>query len=568
MNLKKNLHWLIYLLFVCSCARQSQPMGGPKDTIPPILLSSIPAQEQINYKGKTLELNFDEIVSLQNPKEQMIITPSIGKEFKAEVRQRKVLITFENPLSDSTTYTFNFREAVKDVTESNPAKNLKIAFSTGSYIDSMSIEGLVFHAIQQKPMKDVTVAIQPYNDTFNIFKHPATYFTKSDEKGVFQIENLKPGLYTIYAVADQNKNLIADPKNEAYGFKRDSILLDENKKNLLLNLVRLDIRPLKLTSARPYNTYFNIKATKNLKDFKIETEDSTDVYSAFGPDRANILVYNSFPGKDSVRIRTVLSDSLNNRVDTTFYMKFSEREATPEKFQMDLSDPTVLADKGEIKLTLTFSKPLKELNFDSIFFNVDSLNVIPFTAKDVDYNEPERKLTLRKHFDPALYVVPEQAPEQPVINKEEIKEKKKTKQSTTPKVKNRLLLGKGAFISIEQDSSGRLVQTISPRRTPDLGVISAELKQAPQTAIIQLLNKSKLLVGEVIHKKNAVFNDLPPDEYVLRIIVDRNGNGVWDPGNYLLREEPEEIHYWKDEKGVREIKLKANFEIGPLLITY
>lgn len=135
-------------------------------------------------------------------------------------------------------------------------------------------------------------------------------------------------------------------------------------------------------------------------------------------------------------------------------------------------------------------------------------------------------------------------------------------------IKNRLTLGKGAFISIENDSSESILQNITPARTEDLGIISATVKPSKDKVIIQLLNKAKLITNEAIHTTAATFQDLPPDEYVLRLIIDKNGNGRWDPGNYLENEEPEEIHYWKDEKGGREVKLKANFEIGPLLITY
>ena len=112
----KTLFWLLLSLVACSCARQSTPTGGPKDTIPPILVSSKPYHEQVNFNGKNLELLFNELVVVNNPKEQMIITPSMGKDFTVEARKDRVLLSFENDFQDSTTYTFNFREAVQDIT--------------------------------------------------------------------------------------------------------------------------------------------------------------------------------------------------------------------------------------------------------------------------------------------------------------------------------------------------------------------------------------------------------------------------------------------------------------------
>jgi hypothetical protein len=79
MHLSKHLHWLIVPLFFLSCARQSSPTGGPKDTIPPKLVNAIPRNESTNFKGQQIELEFSEMIIANNPKEQLIITPTIGK---------------------------------------------------------------------------------------------------------------------------------------------------------------------------------------------------------------------------------------------------------------------------------------------------------------------------------------------------------------------------------------------------------------------------------------------------------------------------------------------------------
>lgn len=568
MDLHKKLHWFIYAIFlIASCARQSSPTGGPKDTIPPKLTRAIPADQSINFKGKSIELTFSEYIALANPKEQLIIAPTIGKNYEIEARNNRVLLKFENDLKDSTTYTFNFREAVQDITEKNPARNLRLAISTGTYIDSMSVEGVALDLLKQKVLKDVTVAVQPHNDTFNILKHPATFITKTDEAGNFIIQNLKPGLYTIYAFQDQNKNLIVDSRNEAYAFRRDSFLLDNNIDEVTMGLVKLDTRALKLTSARPYNTYFNIRTSKNLKDFKINAIDSSDVYYSYGADRSNILVYNTLQNKDSLQIRIQLEDSIQNKIDTSLFVKFNKRNAQPEKFTMNVENTTLLADKGIFKAIVAFSKPLKEVNFDSIRFSIDTTNVLSFDKDNINYDEPTRKLTLEKKFDKSLYAISEEEINTPPKRKAPPADTAQTKQNKKPNIQNQFYLGKAAFISVEQDSSNTVKQTIEPVRYEDMGVIFAEAEASIDKTIIQLVDKDLKVIASTTNKK-ATFEDLPPASYLLRIIIDRNGNGTWDPGNYLKREEPEQIVYWEDENGQREIRLKANFEIGPLLITY
>src|SRR5687768_9267658 len=104
MTFRKNLHWFIYALFTISCAKQSSPTGGPKDTIPPTLIKVIPKNEATNFKGKSIEMLFSEMVVLNNPKEQLIITPSIGKDFELKTKKASVVLDLNSELEDSTTY--------------------------------------------------------------------------------------------------------------------------------------------------------------------------------------------------------------------------------------------------------------------------------------------------------------------------------------------------------------------------------------------------------------------------------------------------------------------------------
>lgn len=174
------------------CAKQTAPTGGPKDETPPKLRESFPKHGQINFKGDRIELSFDEPIQLNNPREQIIITPSVGKDFDVTFNKNRVTIQLKRRLQENTTYTINFREAVQDLTEKNPA-NAKIAFSTGDYLDSLQISGKVIDALTEVAPKSYTVALAEYSDTFNIFKHPGAWITQTDKTGKFSLENLKPG---------------------------------------------------------------------------------------------------------------------------------------------------------------------------------------------------------------------------------------------------------------------------------------------------------------------------------------------------------------------------------------
>jgi uncharacterized protein (DUF2141 family) len=564
MRLNKNLHWIIYLLFIASCAKQTSPTGGPKDTIPPVLVKSIPANNSLNFEGKEIELLFSEMVVLNNPKEQLIVTPTIGKNFEVLVKKNSVILKLNKELHDSTTYTFNFRESIQDITEKNPVRNFKIAISTGPYIDSLSIAGTITDLLKEKEIKDATVAIFKVNDTINILKHPATYFTRTDDKGKYKIDNLKPGAYSLYSFEDKNRNLIVDSKNESYGFLKDSITLKANIKDKSLSLIHLDARPLKLTSTRPYNTFYNIRTSKNIIDFSIKAD--SDVYYSFGEDQSNIRLYNNgYP--DSLKINFTAKDSIGNSLDTVLYAKFSKQEVTPEKFTASISDYSILEDKGILKTTLKFNKPLKEINFDSIYFIVDSLKKINFSKEDLTWNPYFNTIKIFKRTDKSVFKKP--AKETNKTNTQREPKTKNAKQKDQkPEIQNSFYLGDAAFISIESDTSKSLSQNIKPQKTEDLGIIIFDVETTEKNFIVQLLDKNlSVLRSSTTNKTKGQFDDLPPGEYQLRIIIDKNGDQQWSPGNYIKKQEPEPIKYYASEKKLRMVPLKANFEIS-LLITY
>lgn len=574
MKLSKNLHWFICLLFAASCARQTSPTGGPKDTIPPVLIKAIPENESINFRAKEIELLFTETVNLNNPKEQLIITPTIGKEYKIIARKNAVKIEFEEPLRDSTTYTFNFRDAVQDITERNPVRNLSLAYSTGDYIDSLSIEGEVHDLLKAKELKDITVALHPENDTFNIFLHPANYFTKTDEQGRFKISHLKPGNYFVYAFEDKNRNLIVNSRSESYGFLSEHQQLTDTLAPISLGLIRLDAGPLRITSARPYNTYFNIRATKNLRTFSVSAPDSTTTLSyTFGEDQANIRIYDT-TDKDSIQVRLIAMDSINNLIDTTLYAKFQPRQATPEKFEVRINSSSLMAHTGELTATIKLTKPLGTITYDSIYFQVDSLTRIPFTPQDILWDPLNKTIQLKKRLDQTLFssIVP--PPQGRRSNRLQRSAQPTTKDTASNQLQllNEFHIRKAAFISVESDSSAAGLTTITPMKPEELATIHFTVKTQEPSYYLELVDNNFKIIQQIRNQSKVTFRDIVPGEYQIRLVIDRNDNGRWDPGNYFKFEEPEPIIYYRAADGATKIKgVNANWEIGTddeMFITY
>ena len=564
MTFYKNLHWVFFALFLAGCARQSAPTGGPRDTIPPVLVQAVPPDETINLKANQLELTFSEDVILNSPKEQLIVTPTIGKAYEIRARKNIVILEFTEPLLDSTTYTFNFRETVQDITEKNPVRNLTLAYSTGDYIDSLSISGAVYDMLKGKEIPEATVALHAKNDTFNIFEHPAVYFTKTNKQGRFQIDHLKPAEYFVYAFQDKNRNIVVNGRNESYGFLAQHQELFDNKDSVKIGLVHLDAGPLKMTSARPYNTYFNIRTTKNLRTFKLTAADSSELIYTFGDDQANIKLYDTTE-KDSIQIHVLALDSIDNALDTTLYAKFSAREVTPEEFRMNVAETSLIGYKGQLTATIQFSKPIRHINFDSIFFQVDSLTRVNVKSENFTWDELTRKLKLNLKMDPAFFTNGE-------TSRRSAPARATTQPTETLAKLNELNLRAAAFISIENDTSEATVQSIRPLAEQDLSIINVRIQTSEESFLVQLIDNNYDVMREARNKHQVRFTDVLPGDYQMRLVIDSNRNGRWDPGNYFQLQEPEQIIYYRGIDGSTTIKgVKANWEVGTdgeMLITY
>jgi uncharacterized protein (DUF2141 family) len=566
MNLRKQAYWLFYGLFLLGCARQTSPTGGPKDTIPPILVQSNPRDGQVKFNSQQIDLSFNETVILNNPKDQIIINPDIRKEYDIDVKKNHVVIKLKAELLDSTTYAFNFREAIQDITEKNSAPELKLAFSTGTYIDSLSFSGTVYDPLTSKEAKDLTVALYQ-QDTFNIFEHTPVYFSKSNEKGIYKIANLKPGNYRIYAFDDKNKNLIVDSKSELYGFLSDTKPLSKNLTSIAIPVLRLDARPLKLTAARPTGTFYNIKTSKNLKSYQLSSPETSTLYSSFGEDNANIRIYNTLVDKDSIAIHFHAQDSINNSIDTTLFLKFSDRVLRPEAFTTTASAFQVSANKGTLSGKLQFTKPILDINYDSIFFRIDSLTIVPIEPSDLKIDTVHNSIDIQKTFNKTLLdKKPAPAQASPPASGDRLEAKKKAIRAKSEA--NQLYIAAATFISIERDSSAKITQTIEPSTLETTGVILVQIQTNEPNYIIQLLTKDNTLVRQKMNTAATSFEDLPPGDYQLRLVIDRDQNQHWTPGNYLQNQEPEPIVFYKNEKKTLTINLKANWELGPLLIKF
>jgi uncharacterized protein (DUF2141 family) len=533
--------------FVCfalwRCATQTTPMGGPKDVKPPKFENSNPTHNQKNFKGKTIELSFNETIVLKNPKEEIIITPSPGKDVEMKTKGNVVTITPKAGWQDSTTYNINFRDAVQDITEGNPAVDLRLAFSTGPIIDSLSISGNVKYALLEKVPEFTTVALYAA-DTFNIFRHVPEYFTKSNKKGEFRIDNLKPGTYFIYAFDDKNKNLKVDSQAELFAFLADPVQLTSNASNLTLPLVKIDTRKLKVTSARSVGDLTTIKLSKSAIGYTLKEINNQTPPHSLGTNQSEVYVYLEKVLADSIQINLSAEDSLQQKIDTLFFIKKSPAKREKEKFSVSFTPPTVEVETGKFNTTFKANKLITGFNLDSVRIQLDSTSYIIVNRNDFVIDTTKNKGTISKILDRAKL-----ASIKPGLTK--------------------LLLGKNYVTSIENDSIKAITLPIDLLSLEETGTLLIEVKpKTDQKFIVQILSQENKEIQSMTNQKKYTFKYLEPNTYKIRVIIDKNGNGKWDIGNIFLRQEPEPILYYLNADKKYEFSIRANWEVDGYTIIF
>lgn len=539
------IHLSLALLVLNSCARQSSPMGGPRDEDPPVLISSSPDNESTQVKPEVISMVFDEYVQIENPNQAVIITPKLETtEIEFLAIQNRVTITLNQELEDSTTYLFNFQNSIQDVTENNPAERLKLVFSTGTTIDSLSVSGTVdfIHPYDKPDLTDVIIGLYQNSDTTDLFTSAPYYITQADSAGNFEITNIKEGTFRAFAWYDENNSLKAEYRNEAYGFLKEPLEITSNLSNLHINLAKADLSPLKINRSTSTGSNFDIVLSKPPADFKI-TNPSVNKKLFYRLNDNTIRLYHRNLINDSTQIQIQVRDSVGVEIDTLLMANFQESERNKEKLTITTNSNQRFVN--EIKAVLSFNKPVYKINYDSLYFTYDSASIIPITSQMLALSDSNHLRT------------------QIIINQ--------TIPDSIPQTKFILYASDSTFQDVENSwNTEEIKATYTRLKTDNLADgIYGTINTAVQPLLVQLLDSKNQVVREqyLLNTTNFEFTKLEATTYKIQVIQDKNGNKRWDPGNYNKNIQPELIFYYLDEEtGNDEIILRGKWTLEDQII--
>ncbi|MHA4844738.1 Ig-like domain-containing domain [Flavitalea antarctica] len=199
------------------CANMIPPTGGPRDSLPPVLLRANPGDSTINFKGKRITLAFNEYVQLDNVQQNLLVSPVPKITPTVENKLREITITLRDSLEPNTTYSLNFGDAIRDINEGNPYKNYTYIFSTGGGLDSLTISGNVLLAESGRADSTIVVVLHK-NFADSALRDRPRYATKVDGKGNFIFRNLPPDTYALYAFADESGSRRYSSPSQLFAF--------------------------------------------------------------------------------------------------------------------------------------------------------------------------------------------------------------------------------------------------------------------------------------------------------------------------------------------------------------
>lgn len=549
----KRLFFLILFILLIDlsfqhCANPGRPTGGPKDTIPPTLTYASPVNGTTNFKGEIIELEFSEFINADKLKQKLIITPKTDLKYKSVVKRNKLVLKLENPLKDSTTYNFNFADGLTDITEKNPAVNLSLAFSTGDYIDSMSVKGSVEELLSKEPGKGYTVGLYPYSDTLNFFTQNPIYFTTANDSGIYKMNYLKTGRYKILAFDDDNNNLLLDPDTESHGFLEEIIHLDSPLTLQPLRCILQNVKPIKLINARPAGRYVEAKFNKMVNQYKIEPSylshniigENKDIIRIYKPENINY--------SDSLISYIQASDSLDNTIQDTVKFVFLQSNRKPAGFSFS-TNPSSITLTDNPDFNISFNKPIN--NIDSSKFKIKADSIFTFTP-DLDftwnYNKTELSINLKLTADSLRDQLSRSIPKDTLQS-----DSTSTLKSNKPSQRKlEFTIDKAAFITVENDTSQ--VKNIPLQESKDTpkGVLNISVVTDKTSFILQLLSSNDKVAYQTKNEKNISFANVKPGNYKIRVLIDSDKDGNWSFGNLIKNEEPEEIYLHSEETSVRE----------------
>ena len=581
---------------IAGCARMGQPDGGWYDDDPPRILGSTPEDQATNVTTKKITIQFDEYIKLADVTQKVIVSPPQLEMPEIKGAGKKIVVELKDTLKPNTTYTIDFSDAISDNNEGNPLGNYTFTFSTGEQIDTCEVAGNVLDASNLEPVKGILVGL--YDDlSDSAFKtKPLLRVARTDGRGRFVIKGVAPGEYRVYALQDADGDYIFNQKSEMIAFSHQTYQ-PSSKPDIRQDTIWKDTLHIDNIIRVPYTHFYPDDIV--LLAFQ---EIQTDRYLIKQPERTNadrFTLYFSYGNPQLPQIRGLNFDEkdafileANEKKDTLTYWLCDTMLVNRDTLEMELS--YLMTDSAGVLVTqvdtvdvlakTSYEKRQKERkkvieewtkkqekqkkrgeDYDSIMPPVPlAVQYIVKASMDPDFRvnfvmpSPLAKcdtsaIHLYTKIDSLWYRTPFE-----FYRQESSLRTYDFVAEWRPDTEYSLEIDSAAFVDIYGVASAAYKQGIKVKALDEYATLLFQLSGVSDTTVIvELLDKGDRPIKRVrATNAQAEFFYINPAIYYARAFVDRNGNGVWDTGDYDKDLQAEEMYYYP-----QKIECKAKFDV-------
>ncbi len=585
--------------FFSRCASMMIPTGGPRDTLPPVIVNMTPdnfsTDRPLVGHGK-IYIEFDEFVQLKDQQKEFFTSPQMKKKPTVTLRGRGIVIQLRDTLLPNTTYALNFGSALRDNNEGNPLHSMRYVFSTGPEIDSMILSGYTADAYKADSVSktfiwffpaDSVEDIAEYDST--IFKYKPAVIARAENNGIFIAQNLKPVPYRVYAVQDKNDNQLYEPGSDQVGF------LDGTYNPAALPDFAMWYDSLRhYVSAEPqlYLRMFTDRAFRRqvLAQSERPFQHKALLYFSAPHPQIDSIRFDSIPeggfivdpqtvGRDTLALWfTVPSaqlpdtlrgsvtyfkhDSVNVLRRVTEPLKLSWRFIETKEQQREREKLERERRRAE-EAGEEWTEPRKPSPFAFKLPLNGEINPENHLTVDFDYplarlDSAAMLLTLLK-ADNSVEDVPVR-----FVRDTALLRRWYVRAPWKPEGQYTLTIPAGAITDVAGFTNDSIVGKYTVLDPEKFATVKIDVRGREGVQyIVQLLDGSGSLKQE---RRGVVsgpvrFNYVSPGEIKFRVIEDLNGNGKWDSGDVVARRQPERAEMFVDEQGGETFATKANWDI-------
>ncbi len=612
--MKKSLQHIaltLVALFLAACANIGSPEGGPRDYTPPHVVKSTPTQGACNVKGNKVEITFNEIVNIKDQMKKVSVSPVQKDQPTIKSLGKKVVVEFRDEMKPNTTYTIDFSNSIEDNNEGNPLDGYAFSFSTGDEIDTMRISGIVLRARDLEPMQHILVGTYSLClDDTAFTRLPLERITRTNSRGEFTLMGLKPGRYRVFALNDMDGDYhmvrtedyafydhIIEPSVSEYtssdtiftfDHRVDSVMTATHTaylpNDVLLCMMNEDYHSLYLKKTeRPSAGKLHVllsTASPELPKLEViqPTLHADDWFVLQGTPRNDSLFYwltdSALIKSDSIKValtylRTDSTDALSWQTDTInfWHRKMGEELKKEKEQQKELEQQAKRMRQLEEKeaqgklneeerdelIAARRPKPVPTIQLTSqnkgtieVYDTLTFSTPIPLTSIDPAGVHLEMK---RDSVWKPIHDIPALIPTNDGMSYQ-------LPMSLLPDSAYRLTVDSLAVTDIYGMHNDTLKIDVKVRALEEYSNLLLHLN-VTDSAFVQLLDGSDNVQRTAsVEDGKATFRNVPPGTYYARVVLDRNGNGRWDTGNFLQHLQPEEVYYYP-----QPLKLRRNWDV-------